>query len=309
MLLSYNQVSPSDVAWLNRLVFDGYEFPNSNQLAKIKALDPRLPDEIGWYWIEDNIPVSQVCYFIYDIKTIHGFQKTGIPQAVGTIPKYRKLGFGKKVMDKIHKTMIEQDCVYSILSTSRRWKAYEWYKKMGYIDISSLGSFYGSVQPLENPNPNWSIREFQSSDEPILSKLFNEINSNNYGFIRRPSNFITLRDLWKDKKINFQILEDNESVVGFFNFTPTSVNEFSEILLKPEYSVLDWIRFFSPGDSMIFPSPHQIHNPSLFSGLQYSQTDGVILIKDLTGELNSDQIYTEAGIKNNKFCAFSLDRY
>lgn len=60
MLAPYNEVSKPDISWLNSIIFDDYEFPSEHIVREIKNLDSRLADEIGWYYLIDDKPVSQV---------------------------------------------------------------------------------------------------------------------------------------------------------------------------------------------------------------------------------------------------------
>ena len=307
MLVPYDSVSNNEVKWLNRIVFSDYEFPSSNRLKKIRKLDNRLSNEVGWYIKENNSILSQVCYFIYEIKTLEGFTKVGVPMAVGTLPGYQRHGYGKLVMEKVHERMREQNCKYSLLSTSNRWLAHQWYKKMGYIDIAHLGIFYGSLDSVNNPS--WSIRDFKDSDEAKLCKLYNEIHKNNLGIIKRPPNFVTLRHLWKDNQISIKILEDNKKMVGFANVVKGAFLNISELNVLNDYSELDWLRFLSTGETMINPSPHKCY-PSYFgSDFRYNDGDAVMMIKDLDNNLSNNEILEQFGVNNHSFVAHSLDRY
>lgn len=295
------------VKWLNRVIFDGYEFPPKDQMAKIRQLDNRLAKEVGWYIKEDDHLVGQVCYLLYPFKTNEGLEKTEIPLAVDILSNYRGKGYGKNLMNLVHEKMIEKGCKYSILATSRRWIAYQWCKKLGYIDLASLCILYGNLDQISKPS--WSIRNYSSSDEPKLSNLFNEINKDNLGFATRLSNFITLRDLWKDKEMNIKILLDGEEIVGFVNLTKSITNEISELTIKKDYSTMDWLRFLSPNETMIFPSPHQCHQLQFDKNLIHQEGDAVLMIKDLSGELSEEQLYDQIGIASNRFIAYSFDRY
>ena len=307
MITSYDHVSASQIKWFNRLVFGDYEFPSHSTMSKIRELDNRLSSEVGWYIVENNEILSQVCYFIYDIKTIDGPKKTGIPLAVATIHHARSKGYATKLMDKVHTRMVDQNCSYSILATSKKWKSYDLYKKLGYVEISTIGLLYGELEPFSNST--WSMRDYEDKDESQLAKLFNKINKKNLGIVERPINFVTLRTLWKDRIINLKILEDDKEMVGYVNLSKFAINEISEFNVIDGYSAIEWLRFMAPGETMIYPSLHQYKFFSNFSELRSNPSDAVLMVKDLEVDSSEEEILTEIGFKQGKFAMYSFDRY
>ena len=307
MIVSYDSVTHQEIQWLNRIVFSGYEFPPPDQMELLRRHDQRIPQEVGWYFKENNKIVSQVGYLIYKIQTRDGEQKTGIPYAVATLPNYQRKGFGKQLMEKVHSRMREQRCKYSILATSNRWLAHTWYQKLGYIDLASLCIVYGSINNINHEG--WSIRHVKEGDESQLASLFNELHKEDLGFITRPPNFLTIMNLWNDRKISMHVLEDSGEVVGFVNLITSTVNDISELVISKKYSEMDWIKFISNGDTMIYPSPHQSFELKKNPELEHNEGDAVMMIKDLDEELAPDQIFEELGTKDNKFTAHRFDRF
>lgn len=307
MIVPYDLVSEQEIKWLNRVIFEGFEFPSKERLEKIRSLDKRLTSDVAFYYLEDDLPVSQVCYLIYAMKTISGNVKTGVPLAVGTLPNQRNKGYGKKVMDKVHSKMKENNCKFSILATSKRWIAHKWYEKQGYFDLATLDFFYGVID--HKKKSNWSIRNYTLSDRDIVSELFNDINKDNFGFNHRPKSFVEFRELWQDKEVSLKILLDGNEIIGFVNFVETNPKEISEINIKSDYSKVDWIRFIAKGELIINPSPHQINEFSNYPFLRYSESDAVLMIKDLDENLTSEELMQEIGVTEEKFTAHYLDRY
>ena len=307
MIVSYDSVDYQEIQWLNRIVFSGYEFPHSDQMERLRQQDKRIPQDFAWYVKENNKIVSQVGYFIYNIQTLDGKLKTGIPYAVATLPNYQRKGFGKQVMEKVHERMREQGCKFSILSTSNRWLAHAWYQKHGYIDLASLCILYGSINKFFHEG--WSIRPLREGDESQLASLFNELHKGKLGFITRPPNFLTFMNLWNDRKISIQVLEDAGKIIGYVNLVKSSVNDISEFVISKQYSEMDWIKFMTNGDTMIYPSPHQYFELSKYQELRFNEGDAVMMIKDLDEELTPNQIFDHLGTSEHIFTAHRFDRF
>ena len=101
---------------------------------------------------------------------------------------------------------------------------------------------------------------------------------------------------------------DQENIVGYANVSKGTTMDISEIVIKKEYSMGDWVRFISNDETIISPSPHQCLQYQSIPGMQLSKGGAVMLVKSLDG-LNQNEIYKQLGIEDRNFTAFSLDRY
>lgn len=310
MLVPFDRVSHEDIVWLNRLIFRGYEFPSKKTFANIRKIDPRVPEDVGWYVTTSGDPVSQTGYLVYSIRCRSDMQRAGVVYAVGTLPSHRGLGHAKTVMDKVHSKLVEHGCNYSILSTSRIWKAHSWYQKLGYIELAGLDTIYGKLDRKSDNPVEFSLREYKPEYEAQMAKIFDIRHQNRYGFIFQPPDFITIRSLWADKAVNFKILENDGMPVGFVNIKSGDPCTISDFVLLPTENFIAWLHYLA-GDSNLELnlSPHQYNDFQKVPGLKRTAGNGVMMIKDLTEKLSEAEIKQDLGINENKFVVSSIDRW
>ena len=93
----------------------------------------KMPDAIGQYIKEDNL----LGYWIGYIEPVADFRELIIKEVV-VHPDFQRKGVGSKLMQSAEKYALEKNCGKVSLSTFRNTIAYDFYKYLGYDDLTKI---------------------------------------------------------------------------------------------------------------------------------------------------------------------------
>lgn len=187
----------------------------------------------------DDVPakiVASTGVWACDVVLGGAMLRVGGINCVGTLPDYRRHGFGSQVMLAAHQTMRDLGCQVGLLSTGIT----NWYRRLGWEEAGSQRNYHlnrGNVQLLPLLRPGLRVRMVElnrtgdrtgshtgSLDTASLEAAARLHDAQRMGAVRTPERFRQLIVARQIQRIAFA--ETEEGAVAY--------------LLLHEHSVLEW---------------------------------------------------------------------
>lgn len=209
-IVEYNDVDPLKVLYLNQLALG---FSLTPDLAvQIRRSDPRPLPCLAIYAVEDDTVLGQVGIFRLPMISTAGREDVGGIWAVSTHPQFAKRGVASHLLEVAHTRMREAGLRFSTLGTNRYRKAYELYRRFGYVETNVWATALGRWETAHQPT---RLRACPAGVEgyEFLDHTFAEIAKEYLGFAWRYSPFFQLRrkvdlaDIW--------VLQENSRIIGY----------------------------------------------------------------------------------------------
>jgi predicted N-acetyltransferase YhbS len=188
---TYDEVDPKAVATLTLSGF-GWNLDADN-VRKLRRQDKNCSAWFAMYATEGGNVIGQVGAAYPTVETIEGTMKLGYIWGVTTQPDKTKRGVARKLMERVHEQMIDDDVDLFALSTLRSLVAHGLYSSLGYHQVQRYGWNQRRIRRLKERRIRIKARK-RSNDQ--IYKLYREFSEGAYGFVHRHPKFVEPRCLW-----------------------------------------------------------------------------------------------------------------
>jgi predicted acetyltransferase len=310
-ILGYDEVDGQQVLELNIKAFSWFLSPQ--QMETIRSVDRRVPEYVALYAVEDNEVQSQVGVVILDTQCTHGTEKVGYIWGVATRPSHSRAGYATRLMEEVHKRLTDEGIRYCFLGTGKSLVAYDLYRKLGYQDFTILRRGLKRSQTKGKDKITFKPEE----DNYVVVDIFREHSKNLLGFVRRPQNFLEVRKAWSWMPFDMVgVFCKGDAPMGYvIATTEGKLLKIRELCTrKPEdvKECIDTLESNTEFEHLMLDCIIGTHGvqPFVDSGFKlFSESWGILMIKDLKEEGSLSDIKTSYGIEQGKFHMTSIDEY
>ncbi len=308
----YDDVDPDQV---NDIMLICHGEPADRKLVeKVRKTDPFNSPWFRMYAVEGDQLMSQVGATYPVIETTQGKMKIGYIEAVATFPRYAKKGVARKLMNKVHEHMIEDDVDLFFLGASRTSVAPLLYSDLGYHAIGEYD--WGMKKRQSYPKTDITLKVRRHKMENA-DKMFRKATKGKLGFIHRPDDYPKKKSTWGSFYQNAITFYRNEKPIGYALIRPTGeflgIRELVCLKDKDYVPCLQALEnHFSKSKyatrSMVGPSPSQAKIYEDY-GFRTMDTWGIHMAMDPKGKMDQKQLEELLGIDKDLFQIRVLDTY
>ncbi len=183
-ILTYRNLKLKDS--LLPLIDQAFRWPfNPEWFEDFIKIDPRSRDSpVGFCAVENGCVIGFVGVLDLATRTLDGtVEHVGGMYGVATLPGHTRKGISTTLMNSAHQYFKEKGYRFSFLGTSQSLIAYEFYKKLGYMDVIGYPSAYKVVKVQKA----MSSRKKKTSklDFDRILEIYNEYSKGKTGFVIR----------------------------------------------------------------------------------------------------------------------------
>jgi len=164
---------------------------NQKEFDALIKIDPRLKNgPVSLCAIENGQIIGHVGIADVATRTLHGdLEYVGGLYGVATLPSHTRKGVCTALMDRAHQYFKEKHYRFSFLSTSPAFIAHDFYKKLGYIDLTEYPSAH---KVFHGKKPMHSQKENVGFDTNRILRIYNEFSKDKTGFVVRDKAYIKM---------------------------------------------------------------------------------------------------------------------
>lgn len=267
--------------------------------------DPLLKDGPGGFCaVIDGRLVGFVGVLEFPTRTLSGEIMIGGIWGVVTDPLYTKRGIFSKLMERSHEYFQAKGIEVSFLYTYRSWISYEFYKKLGYLEIPVTPKVKDSFKLVTINSESTNVIERTTLNGKSMQTIFSNFVKNKTGFVLRDENFFD----WMIKRG-----QTNESTSwhigdgyvmfdekGRYRTTDKGILEIQEIISSTTSGIQEIINYLYHSDigvrGIIDPVIADNRVLDVYQRNEYQISNGnykVLLYKPLSKKFEWDSFYGE----------------
>lgn len=207
---TYDEVNPKAVAKLTLAGF-GWNL-DAATVKKLRKNDKNCADWFAMYAVEGDEVIGQVGAAYPTIKTIEGPNRLGYIWGVTTQPDKTKKGIARKLMERVHEQMREDDVDLFALSTLKSLVAHKLYVSLGYHHIQPYGWTQRPVRKSKSQEISVKVRKRSSGQ---MYDIYKKFSKGAYGFVHRQPGFVEPRSLWFPYVSDISTFYRNGEPIGY----------------------------------------------------------------------------------------------
>jgi predicted N-acetyltransferase YhbS len=164
---------------------------NQKEFEDLIKIDPRLKNgQVSFCAVENGRIIGHVGLADLATRTLHGnLEYVGGLFGVATLPGCTRRGVCTALMDKAHHYFKEKHYRFSFLSTSPALIAHDFYKKLGYIDLTEYPSAH---KVFHGKKPKHSQKENVGFDPDKILRIYDEFSKDKTGFVVRDKAYVKM---------------------------------------------------------------------------------------------------------------------
>jgi hypothetical protein len=217
------------------------------------------------------------------------------------------------LLEEASKRLKSEDISYSFLGTGKSLVAYNLYEKLGYRDFTMFRR--GLKKCEKTRSSDMALKE--KVEKNILVDLFYEYSKDLLGFVKRPRNFMEIREAWSwfhydlmgvfyedEEPIGYVVSNREDKVLKIWELCCLRKEDYRKCILALEVN--------TDAEHIILELIQNSVSEKHFHRLGFKifpDSFGILMVKDLKGDQSVKQIRKLYGIDDKKFHMTAIDEY